>query len=459
MRSLRLPLTALALAAAIGCAPKMVPAPTVVTPKFPEFVAPSVPPALAGTHAAESQDRGWRFLQVGDLKQAEREFSTALQLAPAFFPAESGLGYVELARKDPKSALPHFERVLEGQAKDVSALVGRGQALVGLGRESEAVKAFQAALALEPGMVDVARRVEVLKFRLVEQEIAHARQAARNGKPEEAVAAYKTALDASPDSPVLYRELGGAERQAGDAQHALEHFRRAVELDPTDAKSLAQIGELLEARGDFDGASRAYIESVALEPNPAVDARLEAVRAKIELSRLPEEYRAIPQDAQITRGDLAALIGVRLAPLIQGGRRRDAALITDVRTHWAATWIMAVARDGVMEPFPNHTFQPRAVIHRTDLAQAVSRLLAHVAAANPAQAKAWQSARLSFPDLSSGHLAYPAASEAVAAGVMKTGENGAFMPGRVVSGEEAVAAIDRLEALSRPAGSKRGGGQ
>ena len=73
-----------------------------------------------------------------------------------------------------------------------------------------------------------------------------------------------------------------------------------------------------------------------------------------------------------------------------------------------------------MEPFANHAFQPRAVVRRIDLAQAVGRLLARVAAANPARAQAWESARLKFADLAAGHLAYPAASVAVAAGVMKT---------------------------------------
>jgi hypothetical protein len=38
--------------------------------------------------------------------------------------------------------------------------------------------------------------------------------------------------------------------------------------------------------------------------------------------RLPVEYRAIDGAAQITRGDLAALIGVRLAGLLGSTRAR-----------------------------------------------------------------------------------------------------------------------------------------
>jgi tetratricopeptide (TPR) repeat protein len=433
-----------------ACAAKVVPVPVVVAPRFPEFTRPAVPPSYASSPVAQNASRGWAFLQAGDLKQAEREFATALKTTPAFYPAETSLGYVELARKDSKAALAHFDRALElnPERSDVSPLIGRGQALVGLNREAEAISAFEAAIAADPSQTDLVRRVEVLKFRSVEQGLSRARDAARAGRLDEAAQAYLAAIASSPDSPFLYRELAGVEKQKGDADAALEHFRKAVDLDPGDAKSLAQLGELFEARADFDAAAKAYADSLAIEPGAAIEARLEAVRAKAALARLPAEYRSIDLAPQVTRADLAALIGIRLAPLLQTTRRGDAALITDVRNHWASTWIMAVARAGVMEPFANHAFQPRAVVRRTDLAQAVARLLTHVAAQNPDRAKAWESARLKFSDLSPSHLAYPAASAAVAAGVMTTAPGNGFQPSKVVAGAEAIEAITKIEALA-----------
>ena len=68
-------------------------------------------------------------------------------------------------------------------------------------------------------------------------------------------------------------------------------------------------------------------------------------------------------------------------------------LITDVRRHWAATWIMAVARAGVMEPYANHAFQPATPVRRIDLAQVVSRLLERIAEATPDRAHPWLTAR------------------------------------------------------------------
>ncbi len=449
-------LTACALLViAASCAKKPLLAPVVTTPKYPDFVAPAIPSAEADTSAALSETRGWQFLQAGDLKSADREFSASLKAAPGFYPAEAAMGYLELARSDPKAALGHFDKALERRDAYASALVGKGQALLQLHREPEALAAFEAAVVADATLTDVRRRVEVLRFRMAQQGVDEARNAARAGKLDEAVRLYAAAIASSPESPFLYRELASVERRKNATDAALEHFRKAAALDPTDAGSLEQIGQILETRADLDGAVKAYTESLAIDRDPAVERRLEAVRARLELARLPEEYRAIEQALQITRGDLAALIGVRLGPLLQGPPQREAVLITDVRNHWAATWIMVVARAGVMEPYANHAFQPRSVVRRSDLAQVVARLLARVAPNGAARTR-WDNARVKFSDLAPSHLAYPAASAAVAAGVLKTGADGAFEPGRPVTGREAIDALDRLAAVAGAPNSRGG---
>ena len=267
-------------------------------------------------------------------------------------------------------------------------------------------------------LTDLRRQIDVLKFRGAEREIAAARQAARANRFDEARRAYQTAITNSPDSAFLYRELAGLERQAQEDAAALEHFRKALDLDPSDASSMAQIGELLESRGELEAALKSYEDALAIEPGPALSARRDALRARIELARMPDEYRAIDDAPQITRAQLAALIGIRLGPWLRTMPAADAGVITDVRGTWAETWIMAVTRAAVMEPYANHTFQPRTIVRRVDLAPIASRLIVRLAPSE--QARSWQTSRVAFTDLQPGHLAYPAASTAVASGVMTT---------------------------------------
>jgi endo-1,4-beta-xylanase len=137
---------------------------------------------------------------------------------------------------------------------------------------------------------------------------------------------------------------------------------------------------------------------------------------------------------------------VRLARLLERSTAREAPVVTDVRGHWAESWIMAVVQAGVMDPFENHTFQPSADLRRTDLAQVVARLLPRVAPV--AQMQSWQTARVQFPDLAETHLAYPVASVAVASRVMTPTPGGTFNPSGLVTGADAVALVERLRQMA-----------
>ena len=439
---------ALALVAG-ACAQKTIPLPNESATRFQDFVEPTIPALFVGyPSAVSSQTRGWRFLQAGDTRNAEREFEQALKSAPEFYPAETSLGYVELAKKDAKAALAHFEKALLANGRYVPALVGGGQAFLALGRDRDALFAFQSAVAVEPSLADVRRRVDVLQFRGVEQELSTARQAVKDGKFDEAARAYTAAIASSPDSAFLYRELADVEIRRGAGDAALVDLQKAVALDSSDTAAMVQIGDVLLARADFDGAARWYGEALVIDPSDAIEAKLDAAKARADASHLPAEYKAIETTAQLTRGELAALIGIRLPAMVQAARRKDAVVVTDVRTHWAATWIVAVARAGIIEPFDNHTFQPRGVVRRSDLAIVMSRLLARLATQDPIRGRSWQAARIKFTDLVPTHLAYPAASMTVAAGVMAAGADTTFQPSKVVTGAEALAAIARVEALA-----------
>jgi len=135
-------------------------------------------------------------------------------------------------------------------------------------------------------------------------------------------------------------------------------------------------------------------------------------------------------------------------------QRRIPVVITDARGSWATPWILAVTRVGVMEVYPNHTFQPAELVRRSDLAETSSRVLSLIAAEKPALANAWRNGKRDFADVPPAHLSYAAASMAVGAGVMQPLPDGSFQLARPVTGAEAVAAVKRLEELADSALSR-----
>jgi tetratricopeptide (TPR) repeat protein len=276
--------------------------------------------------------------------------------------------------------------------------------------------------------------------------IESARNAASAGRVDEARAAYVRALDLSPDSAFLYREFGVLDRRRGDVAAALERFSQAADLDPGDAVSAIQTGELLEQRGDHVGAEAAYRRAADIEPSADLTARIARLSSRARDGRLPTEFQAIASADVITRGDLAALVGVRLEDVLRANAAATV-VMTDTRGHWASSWIEQVVRAGVIEPFANHTFQPEARVTRAGLARAVNRAVWLLAAERPAL-RAHLNARPRIADMTEGHLSYPDASVSVASGVIPLVDGGRFDATRPVSGAEASEVVDRLRALA-----------
>ena len=443
-------LAALALAGAIvsaaACAPKTPPA-TVSAPRYPEFmqppVAPSAPPAVVA-----DLNLAWSQLQAGNTGGAERMYARVLKAAPGTAAALAGQGYVALAREDHERAVARFDEALAVVPSLSAALMGKAHALVQLERPAEALAAFEAAQQADPQLA-LAPRIETLRFRVVEDSIGHARALAKASRWDEARAAYDAALRISPDSAVLYRELAGVERRSGLSAEADAHLGRALELDPGDRATHVLLAQTREEAGDFDGAIASYEAALKLEPSAEIEAGLARARERADLARLPEEFQALSAKAEATRADLAAALALRVPGVLARAPARATRVITDLRGQWARPWIVATLRAGVLDAYPNHTFQPASRVRRAELAVAVLRTLELLAAQGNRQADQWQRASPKFTDLPPQHPAYAAAAQATAAGVLDA-PGGVFAPTRSVSGQEVLEAVSHLQRLAGP---------
>lgn len=74
-------------------------------------------------------------------------------------------------------------------------------------------------------------------------------QLLRRGRLGDAVEVFKLNVEQYPGSSNVYDSLGEAYTAAGDLDAAIANYRRAVELDPANEHSAAQLRELLRRRG------------------------------------------------------------------------------------------------------------------------------------------------------------------------------------------------------------------
>ena len=433
-----------------GCAARV---PIVTNPAYPDFLFPAVPSALAASEVDGEQRDAWAFLQVGDLDQAEQRFAALLARDAAFFPAAVGLGWVDVARGSFGEAAEHFDEALHVAGDYVPALVGRGDALLAADDVPGALASFEGAFAADPALPRVERLVGELRFRVMSERYADARAAVEAGRLDEAEAAYAVMIAASPESASLYLEFADILRRQGKVDEALARARRARSLDPNDTEAVLAEGALLEQLGDLEAAADAYELAEALNPTDESAAGLMRVRRALQFAGLPAEYRDIAGVESATRGDLAALLGVRLAELLGDAAFGMATpILTDTRDHWASRWIVETVRAGVMVVGAGNRFEPERPLRRGELAEVVAGVLNLLADLDPEAADRWRAAAVSFSDMNPGHLNHGSATLAVAAGVLRTVGDERFDPTGAVSGSDAVGVVEQLVRLADRAG-------
>jgi predicted CXXCH cytochrome family protein len=157
------------------------------------------------------------------------------------------------------AALPALGRATEAVPDDVPAWEAKGMALEDLGRDAEALAAFDAALARAPR-----REVSLSEAGLT---------ALRAGRNADAAGYWRRAVEVNPHRPHFHRRLAEALLAGGDRGAALAECGRALALDPADTDArLLRVACLLEA-GRRAEARTAFEDLMALRPPRADELR------------------------------------------------------------------------------------------------------------------------------------------------------------------------------------------
>jgi tetratricopeptide (TPR) repeat protein len=423
----RLAAVILAAAAALACA-------TVRTrpPDSEDYVFPTWPAGQPRTAASEVE-RAWQDVLDGRTAPAEKRLTKVLKMHAGLLPAETALAYSYLRGGRLPLAAAGFESVLMRTPDYVPALVGAGSVALRQGDPEQALRFYKRAASADPGDPRVRRRLAGLKLQVTERRVGEARAAREQGRLAEAASEFNAALDAAPEIAEVRLELAGLLLEQGDAAGAIA----ALEADPGgDRGVLLRLGELLAGEREYERALGAYRTLLARDAGDAEALRRASeLRQAREFEEMPEEYRRIYDASRISRADLAALISVKLTALsrLAPGPTRVA---VDISGSWAREHIIKLLALDILDVYPNHTFQPGAVVRRGDLARAVAQVLALFGWRAPASP--------ALSDMSPNNLFYEAASRAVAAGLMDLSPSGAFEAWRPVSGADAVAVLEGL---------------
>jgi tetratricopeptide (TPR) repeat protein len=107
--------------------------------------------------------RGMHALSDGDARQALTVFDAMVQRSPNFAEGWNKRATVYFLIGDFESSVSDIERTLQLEPRHFGALSGLGQIYLALDRDEAALKAFEAALAIDPHLAGVKAAVESIK--------------------------------------------------------------------------------------------------------------------------------------------------------------------------------------------------------------------------------------------------------------------------------------------------------
>ena len=192
------------------------------------------------------------FRQQGRLDEAAAVGLEALRLKPDDVPTLIIVGSCLLDLRRFNDAGPVFTRAVRLSGQNAGAHEGLALALLGIGKEAEAIHELRSAVKLDPTSESIGLRLGAVL--LESQDFKGAESCAR------------TVLQNHPGSSKAHALLARSLMDQGGGQAALENSTAALALTPADASTLVVHGSILQNLGRIDEAESFFHKAIELEP-------------------------------------------------------------------------------------------------------------------------------------------------------------------------------------------------
>lgn len=181
-------------------------------------------------------------LATEELMSRAKDYETEQRWSEAFS------AYSEVIKRDPANALAHYRLGVVSEK---------------LGASDQALKSYQEALRLNPGMSEASHTLEGY---YVNQGVAQR----RNNQLDAAIQSFRQALIFSPSSANVHFELGQTLEQRGQISEAISEYQEAITHDPNKSAAHLSLAQAYAAQGEQEKAVKEYQEVLRLNPQDPV---------------------------------------------------------------------------------------------------------------------------------------------------------------------------------------------
>jgi tetratricopeptide (TPR) repeat protein len=436
----------LALATLWSCA-------TYAPPPAPSFYLEDISPAVSAGLTLDERiavEEAWTHLRQSRADRAEK---LLLRLGPENPLHWVGRGFVYLLRADPVAAENTFMEAARIAPEMALPHIGLAQIYEARGDKDRLYAEYLEILKADPGNRWAQPRFQALRNELAGELFDEAVRAREAGDAEKAKTDLLKLLFYNSDSLDAHYLLGLIAFDEDDAESAILHFNAFLDGEPESLERrkvvTRRLAEIYFEREDF-GKSLEYFQKLnEVDPeDEGVVRRIEELRSRLGIFEPPSQYNAIPSFEAITREDLAALIGVKFKAFLGLAETRPKILV-DIATSWAQNFIVQTASLEIMSSFDNHTFQPKRIINRAEMAATLVRLIDFLKSRGVPFVPLVEARRIQIGDVSEDNYYHDPITRIVAYQIMDLSPTRMFEPERTVSGREAIGCLDIVLGLAK----------
>ncbi len=429
----------LVISAAWSCATRQPPPPT--------LYLGNLPATLVAELSLEDRlliEEAWNNIRKGEGGKAEKNISKLGAQSPAY---NIGLGYSYLLLNKFQAAEEFFKKALKKYPDWALIHSGLAQVYLKTGREDQAFSEFREILKREPEHPWAKPQYETLKKKKVEQGLNEAKNSLLDGNLEKSKEALLKTLFYSPQLIEAHLDLAEIYKKENNLQSALLHLKAANTIEPENREILMNYAETLFQADRKAKSLEIYEKLQERDPeNKEIASRIESLKSALGIFELPSQYDSIPFSKTISKEEIATLIAVKFKGILEEGPSTPP-IIIDISTSWAAKFIIQTASLGILDIYPNHTFQPKKIITRAEAAEILLRLIRYLEKKGYKFIRQIPLEKVQVRDVPSQNYYHRPIIEVLSYDIMDLTMNQEFRPDLPLAGDEFIRLLDIILSL------------
>jgi len=413
-------------------------------PPPPSLYIDSLPASLVTSLSLEERiaaEEAWSNLKQGKANKAEKIISRLGAKSPIY---AVGLGYTHFLLNNLQAAEESFKEGLKDYPDLALIHLGLAQVYKKASEEDLAFAEFSEVLKIIPDHPFATQEYETLRTKKTEEFLNEARVSLEEGKTEKAKEAYLKALHYSPKWIEAHLTLAEIYRKENRPQNALVHLQAAYSLEPKNKKILKDYADTLSLTEKYSKSLEVYERLKELDPkNKEVEDQIESLKNRLGIYELPSQYETIPSIQAVTKEDMAALLALKFRGILDETPAKPP-IIVDIATSWASKFILKITSLGILDVYENHTFQPKKVVTRAEMAEILLRFINLLKKKGYRLIPQFPAERVQVADVSPDNYYYQPIAQIISYQIMDLDRNRNFRPELSLSGKEATDILDLL---------------